>query len=144
MRFITALSVALLTVAIPQAQASITEAQAVRIAIGEASGEGLRGMQAVCEVLRRRGSVKGFYGLNAPHVDKQPKWVWAQARKAWASSRSSNLTNGATHFEGTAFKTPYWAKGLRPVAVIGKQRFYKIKTTKIKGGSYEKKRSRQR
>lgn len=129
MRFITALSVALLAVAIP-AQAQVTDAQAVRIAIGEASGEGLKGMQAVCEVLRRRGSIKGFYGLHAKHVDRQPKWVWAQAEKAWSNSASSNLTNGATHFEGTDFPTPYWAKGLTPVAVIGKQRFYKIKTTK--------------
>jgi hypothetical protein len=125
-RFITALSVALLAVATPQAKA-LTEAQAVRCLIGEAGNQGERGMQAVGEVLRRRGSIRGFYGYKAPHVDKQPKWVWEQARKAWEQSRTSNLTKGATHFEGTAFKTPYWAKGLKPVVVIGQQRFYKLK-----------------
>ena len=119
--FLMVLSVA----GIPTAQASITEAQAVRILIGEASNQGARGMQAVAEVLRRRGSIKGFYGLKAKHVDRQPKWVWAQAKKAWEQSRTSNLTNGATLFENEeAFGKPYWAKKLKPVAKIGSHVFY--------------------
>lgn len=99
---------------------------AIRTLIGEASGEGERGMQAVAEVIRRRGSLKGFYGLNAPHVDKQPAWVWKRARKAWEASKTSNITNFATHFESKDFKTPYWAKGRQPCAVIGKHLFYRI------------------
>lgn len=103
-----------------------TDDNAVRAIIGEAAGEGERGMQAVAEVIRRRGSLNGFYGLNAPHVDKQPEWVWKRARRAWKAAEKSNLTNGATHFESVDFPTPYWAKGRRPCAVIGKHQFYKF------------------
>lgn len=112
---------------IPVARAAVSEAQALRILIGEASGEGERGMQAVGEVLRRRNSTRGFYGLKAPHVDKQPAWVWKMARAAWMKSAASNITKGATHFEGTDFKTPKWARGLTPVTIIGKQKFFRVK-----------------
>lgn len=110
-----------------QARAEIPEPQALRILIGEASGEGEKGMQAVAEVLRRRDSVRGFYGLNAPHVDKQPAWVWSMARRAWYKSATSDITRGADHFEGTAFKTPKWARNKTPVVIIGRQKFYKLK-----------------
>lgn len=112
---------------IPVARAEVPEPQAIRILIGEASGEGERGMQAVAEVLRRRGSVRGFYGLNAAHVDKQPAWAWSMARRAWYKSAVSNITRGADHFEGTSFKTPKWAKNKTPVVIIGRQKFYKLK-----------------
>lgn len=125
MRFFIACALILSAVSIPAARAAITEAQALRILIGEASGEGARGMQAVGEVLRRRNSTRGFYGLNARHVDKQPAWVWNMARRAWKESAASNITKGATHFEGTCFKTPKWARGMTPTITIGKQRFYR-------------------
>jgi len=112
---------------IPVARAEVPEALAIRILIGEASGEGERGMQAVAEVLRRRDSVRGFYGLNAPHMDKQPAYVWTMARRAWYKSASSNITRGADHFEGTDFKTPKWARNKTPVVIIGRQKFYKLK-----------------
>jgi hypothetical protein len=111
----------------PARASEIPTSTALRILIGEASGEGERGMQAVAEVLRRRNSTRGFYGIRARHVDKQPAYVWARARRAWKNSRTSNITRDADHFEGTAFKIPKWARGKIPVAVIGKQRFYKIK-----------------
>lgn len=117
----------ILSAGVTQAHASISEPQALRILIGEASGEGEKGMQAVAEVLRRRNSTRGFYGLNAPHVDKQPAWVWSMARRAWYKSATSDITRGADHFEGTAFKTPKWARGKTPVATIGKQKFYRLK-----------------
>jgi spore germination cell wall hydrolase CwlJ-like protein len=82
-------------------------------------------MTAVAEVIRRRGSLRGIYGLNAPHVDKEPSWVWTQAKKAWDDSATSDITHGATHFESTDFKTPYWTKGMKEVAHIGKHKFYK-------------------
>ena len=127
MRYIIALLLIFAGGFIPVARAEVPEAQAIRILIGEASGEGERGMQAVAEVLRRRNSTRGFYGLNAPHVDKQPAWVWSMARRAWKKSSASNITRGADHFEGTDFRTPKWARGKVPVATIGKQKFYKLK-----------------
>jgi hypothetical protein len=33
--------------------------------------------------------------------------------------------HGATHWEGTAFKKPYWVKGMLLVATIGNQNFYR-------------------
>lgn len=126
MRYIIMLLL-ILSAGATQARAEVPEAQAIRILIGEASGEGERGMQAVAEVLRRRDSIRGFYGLNAPHVDRQPAYVWSRAKVAWENSKTSNITRGADHFEGTAFKTPKWARNKVPVAIIGRQKFYKLK-----------------
>jgi hypothetical protein len=92
------------------AQAAVTEEQAVRAIIGEAANQGEHGMICVAEVLRRRGSTKGFYGYKAKHVNKQPAWVWAQARKAWRESAHTNYTRGAWYFENVkAFGQPCWA-----------------------------------
>lgn len=98
--------------------------------IGEAEGEGYSGMLAVSEAIRNRGTLKGVYGCNAPRVRKHAYGdkVLNTAIKAWKDSEgSSDITNGATHWEGTAFKTPYWAKGMILTATIGNQRFYKEK-----------------
>lgn len=89
----------------------ISEDKAVRILVGEAANQGEIGMICVAEVLRKKGSTQGFYGLNAKHSHKEPAWVWAQARKAWASSLHTNYTQGANHFENIkAFGCPSWAK----------------------------------
>lgn len=93
------------------AQAEVTDSQAVQILVGEASNQGLKGMICVAEVLRTRNSVKGFYGLKAKHSHKEPEWVWAQARKAWEMSASTNYTRKANHFENIqAFGCPSWVK----------------------------------
>jgi hypothetical protein len=105
--------------------AEIPEEVAVRVLIGEAGNQGEVGMIAVAEVLRKRGSTKGFYGLKADHVDRQPAWVWDLARKAWRKSASTNYTNGATHFENVkAFGTPYWAKKMDVVFIHRDHTFY--------------------
>ena len=104
----------------------IPEDVAVRVLIGEAGNQGEVGMIAVAEVLRRRGSTKGFYGLKAKHVDQQPAWVWEMARKAWRASASTNYTRGASHFENVkAFGTPYWAKKMEVVFVHKAHTFYR-------------------
>lgn len=107
------------------ASAAVSEADAVRTIVGEAAGEGARGMRAVASVLRTRGSLAGFYGYKAKHVDKQPAWVWEQARRAWRESATKNYANGATHFESTDFKRPDWSKGMTVVAHIGRHRFFR-------------------
>lgn len=94
------------------AHAEVTEDQAVRILVGEAANQGKIGMICVAEVLRRQGSVKGFYGLKAKHSHKEPKWVWEMARAAWKQSKTTNYTHLANHFENiNAFGCPSWVKG---------------------------------
>jgi len=118
---------AILIICAGMAQAGeIPEDVAVRVLIGEAGNQGEIGMVAVAEVLRRRGSTKGFYGLKAKHVDQQPAWVWEMARKAWRASKASNYTQGATHFENVkAFGTPYWAKNMEVVFSHRDHTFYR-------------------
>lgn len=93
------------------AHAAVNESDAIKILVGEASNQGFKGMVCVAEVLRTRGSIKGFYGLNAKHSSREPKWVWEQARKAWLASAKTNYTKGANHFENiVAFGCPTWVK----------------------------------
>jgi len=90
---------------------AFSDEQAIRAIIGEAANQGEIGMTAVAEVIRTRGSLKGIYGYKASHVDKQPAWVWKQARRAWYASKTTNYTRGAQHFENIkAFGCPYWVK----------------------------------
>ena len=106
----------------------LDEGLAVRAIIGEASGEGLKGMTAVAEAIRNRGYLRGVYGANAKHVDKEPRWVWELAREAWLNSRVTNLVKGADHWENTkVFGEPYWAKSMIKTAEIGSHSFYKEK-----------------
>jgi hypothetical protein len=106
----------------------IKDEEAVMCVIGEAEGEGEIGMEAVAEAIRNRGSLKGVYGCSAPRVRKQlySDRILHQAQRAWErSAGDGDITFGATHWEGTAFKTPYWAKDMIVTATIGNQRFYK-------------------
>jgi spore germination cell wall hydrolase CwlJ-like protein len=95
--------------------------------IGEAEGEGYIGMLAVGEAIRNRGTLKGVYGCKAPRVvgRKYSNATLKIATKAWLDSKNTNTVKGATHWEGTAFKVPYWAKSMKVTATIGRQRFYK-------------------
>lgn len=103
----------------------IKDEDAIRAIIGEASSEGKDGMRAVASAIRNRGTLKGVYGLHAKHVNREPKWVWAMAKRAWADSKEYDYANQATHWEGTAFKVPYWAKSMKMVKQVGNQKFYK-------------------
>ena len=96
---------------------------AVRCLMGEARGESYECQVATAEVIRKRNSTQGIYGCKAEI--NEPAWGWDRAKKAWAASATSNLSKGATHFESTSFKTPYWASGMVQVAQVGKHRFYK-------------------
>jgi len=106
--------------------AAVPEPEAVRTIIGEAANQGFTGMVAVGNVLRHRGSTKGFCGRTAPHIDKQPAWVWAQARRAWQHSATNDVTGGATHFENTtSFGEPYWARNMKKTVKIRDHQFYR-------------------
>lgn len=104
-----------------------TDKQAILAIIGEAEGEGITGMTAVACAIRNRGTLQGVYGLHAPRI-KQHQYtdsIYKIAVKAWEQSAYNDITHGATHWEGTKFKVPYWAKHMRVTATIGSQRFYK-------------------
>jgi len=107
----------------------IPKTRAVNAIIGEAEGEGYAGMLAVACAIRNRGTLKGVYGEKAVRVLKRKysASVFVHAVKAWEESANpDNCTqiDGATHWEGTAFKTPYWASSMILTATIGNQRFY--------------------
>lgn len=98
--------------------------------IGEAEGESYQGKLAVAYAIINRGNLQGVYGLNAPRVKgrKYSDKTYKEALKAYKqalNNPSKDITHGATHWEGTAFKTPYWAKSMTETVTIGKQRFYK-------------------
>jgi len=89
----------------------ISRDTALRIIVSEAADQGLKGMICVAEVLRNRGSPKGFYGYKSNHVNQQSQSVWEMANKAWELSESTNYTKGADHFENIhRFGLPWWAK----------------------------------
>ena len=86
--------------------------EAIRAILGEAEGESREGKQAIGEVIRRRGSLKGVYGGNAiiqdgdrfyrkgkkgnrPISDKAVK----ETRDSWESSKSSDYSRGSTHWQ---------------------------------------------
>lgn len=115
----------IILIALP-AQASINESQAIRAIIGEASNQGYDGMLAVACAIKNRGTLKGVYGVNAKHIDKQPKWVWDLARKAWKESKVCDVTKGATHWENIkAFGKPYWVKSMVQTYACKDHVFYK-------------------
>lgn len=106
------------------AEAYIDDGKAIRTIVGEASNQGFKGMVCIGEVIRKRGSLKGFYGARAKHVDTEPEWVWVMARQAWAISETSDYTRGAKFYENTkAFGMPYWSKG-KSVALIYKEHVF--------------------
>lgn len=102
----------------------ITDETAIKCILGEAAGESEIGKTAVAEVLRRRGSVKGFVGCNA--VGKPSDELKREALKAWRRSRWTNYSRSATHFENVrAFGNPWWCDGMRPVKRIGGHQFWR-------------------
>ena len=110
----------------------IPKTRFVNAIIGEAEGEVYKGKLAVACTIRERGSLRGVYGERAPRVlqHKYSPKVFVDAVRAYEESANTNnceFVGGATHWEGTKFKTPYWAKNMIVTATIGNQRFYKTK-----------------
>lgn len=118
--------ICLLMVFCPIAYADVPRNAAIRVIVSEAADQDLKGMVCVGEVLRRRGSIKGFYGYRTNRPDKQPKAVWDMAAQAWDISANTNYTKGADHFENVrAFGEPWWAKYCVRTLVYKDHVFYK-------------------
>jgi hypothetical protein len=105
---------------------AIPEDVAVRIIVSEAADQGLKGMVCVGEVLRHRGSIKGFYGYPSNRAKRQPRSVWEMAEKAWDLSANTNFTRGADHFENIhRFGKPWWVRNCVQTYEYGNHVFFK-------------------
>jgi len=113
---------------------------------GEARSEGYRGMCAVAEVILNRYKDCKARNLqavllqnkqfscwnradpNLPKIKKlspeDPGYALAKAA-ALAALRGTDYTKGATHYHAYYVK-PDWAHGVRPLAHIGKHKFYTL------------------
>jgi spore germination cell wall hydrolase CwlJ-like protein len=118
------------------------------VLVAEAGVDGIDGMTAVAEVIRRRADKHGttmlaevkrsgqfaavrqagsvevlyqkFYGSN---VYKEALQI---ARLAYNTpEKLPGIANGATHFHRTN-TLPYWVQGRMPVATVGSHNFYDI------------------
>lgn len=120
-----------------------------RTAWGEARGEGLRGMQAVLNVIQNRVNAGKWYGRTAEEVvlkpyqfscwnENDPNYLKmqrvdendAQFTNAKGLAELSydgdllDITGGATHYHAAGI-TPNWAGSMQKTAVIGNHVFYK-------------------
>ncbi len=94
--------------------------------VGEAGGEGERGMLAVAGAIRNRGHLRGVYGVHNPSIASAPAHVWTSARRAWFASATNDITHGATHWENVQqFGVPKWAKAMTRTATIGRHTFFR-------------------
>lgn len=122
------------------------------VLMGEAWSEGVRGMTAVADVIHERavekdetpiqvvathrGRVHAFSCLNGTTLvrlirkfSEKPDYHEAlQLAETVCEDPAQlpDLTHSANHYTRTT-ERPYWAKGKRPVAVIGRHAFYKLK-----------------
>ncbi len=108
----------------------VTQERIVNAIIGEAEGESYQGKLAVAYAIINRGTLKGVYGEHAPRVTghKYSQSVYNEALMAYKKAfkePSKDITYGATHWEGTAFKKPVWANEMVMTVQIGHQRFYR-------------------
>ena len=121
------------------------------ILMAEAWSEGVRGMTAVAEVIHqraeekdqtplqvvaaRRGRIHAFSCLNGTTLsglirkfEDAPDFQDALHIAHMACQtpgRLPDITNSANHYTRRS-EHPYWAKGKKPVAVIGHHAFYKL------------------
>ena len=113
--------------------------------LAEARGEGPDGMAAVAACIQQRSlnrsmtpeevclEKKQFSCWNGKRpADLEHLLKLPQAKTAnWLSKNLHKLNRAkvgfADHYYADWIKAPYWAKGKKPVAVIGKHKFYRLK-----------------
>ena len=127
----------------------MTEDQAdymARTIYGEARGEGVRGMQAVANVIMNRVRAGGWYGASVKDVVLKPyqfscwnendpnrKIILNATAEQLATARSiadkaiagelPDITGGATNYHAKSVN-PYWAASMTKTATIGNHIFY--------------------
>lgn len=124
---------------------------AARTAWGEARGEGVRGMQAILNVIGNRVSHPGWWGTDLRSVcdapwqfscwdDGDPNGPKARAvtdedalfRSALsmatqlAAGSLPDITRGSDSYYATTSARPHWAAGRSPQIIIGHHAFYRV------------------
>lgn len=103
----------------------------IRAIIGEAEAEGYKGMLAVADAIRNRGTLHGVYGLHARRVRLHlySQHTLKLATRAWISSRSLDVTRGASGWGSASdlriFATKRWWSSMVITVHIGNHWFYK-------------------
>jgi hypothetical protein len=131
--------------------ATYEERGVAAVLMGEAWSEGEQGMTAVAEVIHqravekgkaplqiissRRGQIHAFSSLNGTTLDRliqkfreEPDFKEAlQIAQMLCETpdRLPGVAKSANHFT-RATEHPYWAEGQQPVAIIGRNAFYKL------------------
>ena len=123
------------------------DALAIVTIFQEAEGESYQGKVAVGEVIRNRmrlklmsdGTVSGtvlrayqFSGWNTAaqnrvrsvRIDDDKNSIVKDCITAWAESKTSDLTKGATHYVNLKIASPTWAKVFTMTAKIGDHSFF--------------------
>lgn len=122
-----------LTMMAPPASGAQDWAFIEQVIIAEAANQGEVGIYAVACVLRNRGyNLKGFSATRRSDLRaftlRQPAKVqrWAAHAIVQVRRGDPDITMGATNYENVdAFGTPWWAKDMTIVAVIGDHTFYR-------------------
>jgi spore germination cell wall hydrolase CwlJ-like protein len=112
--------------------------------LAEARGEGTKGMYAVAAVIAQRANERkmtpsqvclqrlqfscwnGKSVKDLEHLLKVPQAKYALLLARNVSLLSREYVGFANHYHNNKIKTPYWAKGKKPVKVIGNHLFYKL------------------
>jgi hypothetical protein len=109
----------------------LTSSTAILAIIGEAEGEGYKGMLAIADAIRNRHNLHGVYGLYSPRVRHHlySQKTYNLARKAWLESLHDDITDGASGWGNNSdlakFKQNTWWSNCVITAHIGNQWFYK-------------------
>ena len=112
--------------------------------LAEARGEGHGGMYAVAAVIAQRAFERkrtpteiclkpyqfscwnGKKLKDLEHLLKVPQAKYAIALAKNIKLLSRDFVGYANHYHNNKIKTPYWAKGKKPVKTIGNHIFYKL------------------
>ena len=112
--------------------------------LAEARGEDTKGMYAVAAVIAQRANERkltpsqvclqrlqfscwnGKSVKDLEHLLKVPQAKYALLLARNVALLSREYVGFANHYHNNKIKTPYWAKGKRPVKIIGNHLFYKL------------------
>ena len=112
--------------------------------LAEARGEGTKGMYAVAAVIAQRANERkltpsqvclqrlqfscwnGKKLKDLEHLLKVPQAKYAILIAKNIKLLSREFVGHANHYHNNKIKKPYWAKGKKPVKVIGNHIFYKL------------------
>lgn len=113
--------------------------------LAEARGEGKNGMGAVASVISQRAINRnlspkdvclqkyqfscwnGKKESDLQHLYKSKMAPWALYLEANIRNINRKKTHNADHYYSTTISAPYWAKNKKPVTIIGRHKFYKLR-----------------